>query len=191
MQRRRRAAEAIFRGDGGSATSGVSSAAAGAMGAVGSVWGFIVNDAAAESAQTAHEGPPVPKISKSNIRVALTCSLTGATLILQGHTTLWHINMTSRHVAPDLSFPAGGTVLLLHDSVDEGGTAGGQTLSPPLTPCTPTATAWGKAGPGNPLPGASLKDKAIPAASPSFLEELEEAAASLPLSPAASLPEQV
>lgn len=78
MQRRRRAAEAIFRGDGASATSGVSSAAAGAMGAVGAVWSFIVDDAAAESAQMASEGPPVPKISKSNIRITLSCTLTGA-----------------------------------------------------------------------------------------------------------------
>lgn len=77
-ERRRRAAETIFRGDGGSATSGVSSAAAGAMGAVGALWSFIANDSAAENAQMPSEGPPVPKISKSDIRVVLQCTLSGA-----------------------------------------------------------------------------------------------------------------
>ena len=75
-ERRRRAAEGIFRGEGGTATSGVSSAAAGAMGAVGALWSFIANNSAAEDAQMP-EGPPVPKISKSDIRVVLQCSLTG------------------------------------------------------------------------------------------------------------------
>ena len=76
-ERRRRAAEGIFRGEGGTATLGVSSAAAGAMGAVGALWSFIANNSAAEDAQMPSEGPPVPKISKSDIRVVLQCSLTG------------------------------------------------------------------------------------------------------------------
>ncbi len=77
-ERRRRAADTIFRGDRGSATSGVSSAAAGAMGAVEALWSFMANDSAAEVAQMPSEGPSVPKISKSDVRVVLQCALTGA-----------------------------------------------------------------------------------------------------------------
>ncbi|BDA43314.1 probable vacuolar protein sorting-associated protein 13B [Coccomyxa sp. Obi] len=156
-ERRRRAAEAIFRGDGGSATSGVSSAAAGAMGAVEALWSFIANDSAAENAQMPSEGPPVPKISKSDIRVVLQCTLTD------------------------------GKVLLLHDSA-EGRTAPGTGPSP--SPRPPGVTAQATASPRTPLPQTppSLSARSIASASPSFLEELEEAAASLPLSPSASLP---
>ncbi|CAL8468704.1 g8244 [Coccomyxa elongata] len=153
-ERRRRAAETIFRGDGGSATSGVSSAAAGAMGAVGALWSFMANDSAAENAQMPSEGPPVPKISKSDIRVVLQCTLTD------------------------------GKLLLLHDLAESRAAPG------PPSPHPPGVTAQATASPSRPLPQTppSVSARSVATASPSFLEELEEAAASLPLSPSASLP---